>query len=290
MYMSILSFKKVSAAAIAATLGFSAMAKAASVPYSTSFENPPYAAGTNLVTGGYGWTGLTGSGDNNDASATITGGTFNTGAQSVNMSVAGSGTIASPSYSDYYNSSAISPGSPLSLPKGSFQDLNVSFAMNTKLGAYTNNGTMTNALTGVDIFDSTGSVVASLFAGVANGGPVLYTNNSSGQEVDINTINGFSGDSYTSGDGNWGTYKISVDPTAGTFTVTYGSQSYTSTLGAYSGSIEAVSIASIDQGVTGGAYFDDLSITTAAPEPASIAMIGLGGLMLLAKRPKKRLV
>jgi hypothetical protein len=34
--------------------------------------------------------------------------------------------------------------------------------------------------------------------------------------------------------------------------------------------------------------FSDLTVTTAIPEPASIAMIGIGGVMLLARRPKRQ--
>jgi hypothetical protein len=305
MYMSTSSMKKVSAAAVAAVLGFSAMSRAATLPYNTGFEPAPmtdsdgqsYIPGTLIgqgaSAGGSGWQAAPGS--SATANVVIAPAAID-GAQSVTLTTNNSGS-ESTAYSDFINTSLAggSPvndgsnpsvnmaGSPLA---GGPDTFSVSFKMNTALGSSTSNEA------GAEIFNESGNVLASLFA--------VYSPTSGTETIQV--FDGANGGLMNSsiqaaGDGITGTYTLSLDLADNTFTVSDSATGQTSAAfelgstaymnGTYDGLIGGISLATIDNG--GGvssATFDDLSVV---PEPASFAMVGLGGLLLLAKRPKKRL-
>jgi hypothetical protein len=299
------SMKKISAAAFAAVVGLSVVSRAASIPYFTSFETAPAAdaegqtynagtlatigAGTPPSVGQNNWTAEDTENTVNNATAVVQNNAANAqyGSQSVLLTTTGNGSTGSPLYSDYYNATvadhtgsiASTPGT--AYPTVAYQDVNTSFGMDTHISTG-------NTLTGMEIFDSNDDVIASVFTAHAVGGNVLYTENATLPPEQIDTANGFASNSFAPADGTYGTYTISINATGKTYTVADGGNSYTLALPSdFSGSIGGFAFATIDQGNIGSANFDNLSVVTSTPEPASIAMIGLGGLLLLAKRPKR---
>jgi hypothetical protein len=70
--------------------------------------------------------------------------------------------------------------------------------------------------------------------------------------------------------------------------VSYDGQTFSETLPAdFSGKFGGFAISTVDTGAVGSATFDSLNIVSAIPEPASFAMIGIGTLLALARRPKR---
>jgi hypothetical protein len=258
MHMSISSIKKISAAAVAAVLGFSAVSHAATI----------YSDPTTPVSGTYSNIDPPGT-----PGSTFTGGT---------LAMPGDGTPGSADYSDYVptagDGTTLVPTAPPGASGG--QVLTISFSMNTTIAG----SSAADPAVGVEAIDSNGNITASLFSQYGPDGlPDLLVSDGSN-----NTINvpGFA----TDASGSTGTYTLTLDPTNNTYFVQYGGQTFAGELWSANTpdlTIAGVSLAGIDQGIAGSASFGNFSVVTSVPEPASIAMIGLGGLMLLAKRPKR---
>jgi len=299
--MSTSSIKKVSAAAIAAVLGFSGLAHAAPItlPYITNFSTTPDSNGDTytdgalqgqapgVVTGTTGW--VNENGEQNDA-ATVAGSATGNGTVTLS-SVANAGTPAAPIWSDVENSNLAdhpaAPGNGNGLPLSSVPyggQVDVSFSMNVSgTGSLGANGTAAAGFGG-RVLDSSDNLLAALFV---KGDPSVP-----GQvNVDVQTgtdnalITGLTGPA----NGNNATYTIALDFQHQDFQVfVNGFESADIPFG--TGETGVTSIGGIalstDNLGTNSAVYSNFLVT---PEPASFAMIGLGGLMLLAKRPKKRL-
>jgi hypothetical protein len=263
------------------------MSYAATLPYTTGFEangtgdsaGQSYTgspAGTALV-GQNAWAYVGGQGTS--PANVITTGAID-GSQSVKLSTVGTAGGAAPGLATTIFTDVYKADLTAALTAGS--DLNISFDLNTALGT---NGTH-GAQAGVEVLDSTtNNVVASMFvANEGNGTPDLTISNGNNGTKDVP---GYA----TAGDGNTGRYTLSVDPNTGQFAVLYGGQAVTSgTFPGELGKSVLISFATIDQGgAAESATFDNLSISSVVPEPASVGMIGLGTLMLLLKRPNKRI-
>jgi hypothetical protein len=140
---------------------------------------------------------------------------------------------------------------------------------------------------GVNVEDNNGDVVAGLLSTYgADHLPDGIASDGADGAVSI------PGPFATAADGVNGTYTITLDPTNNVYFANYNGETYEGTMwqGGLSGlSLSDLSLAAVDVG-SGNASgtFSDLTVTTAIPEPASIAMIGIGGVMLLARRPKRQ--
>ncbi len=304
--MSMLSIKKISAAAVAAALSVSAISKASPITtqppispyatntpvYSASFEYPsgdsqgnPYTPGFLVNQGGtatHAWAAYPEGEVTTDATVVAPG--LNASGQAVKLQMGNQGaTPSSPVYSDYYKQDL----TPI-LQSG--MSTNVSWTMNTNL-------TTSNDFAGIEVFDAN-QTIASLFVGNVGGDQEVEVYDAgTGNLKPVDTVHGYKdgaaplGFMHGATDGVSGNYQISIDPTNHSFTVSFGGQTYTTVLGAtgtVGDQITGIAFASIDQsGTAASATFDDLSVFQSTPEPASVFMIGIGGLILMAQRPKR---
>jgi hypothetical protein len=260
--MSTSTIKKISAAAVAAVLGFSSFASAQNVVtpiYSdTTFNNANY-------------TNVDGSG------GSIAGGA---------LSLPGTGSTANPTFYDFSpntgtNIGALTPG----------HDIEVTWTVNTNIKNAGSPVTSTTGkpLAGVSVLDGNGNFLinADIQYG-ADGLPDLLINDAATGGV-LTPIPYFAGGA----DGTPTTYTLTLDPYNNTwFVATDGTNIASNALYAgapYAGGLDisGVALEGIDQGISGSAQYSSFSVTSSVPEPASIGMIGLGGLLLLAKRPKR---
>jgi hypothetical protein len=305
MYMSTSSFKKVSAAAIAAVIGLSGMAHAAPItlPYVSHFNNSPtfYSNGDVYTNGalqgqapGTG-TGTTGwvneNGEANDT-ATVAGVATADGTVTLNA-VANAGTPTAPIWSDVYNSNLAdhpaglygpSNGNGVALNATTYgNNLTISYNLNVAAGGSLTNGTAAAGF-GTRILDSSDNLLAALFVApsLVVGEVNVYTQTgNTAAAVPVATLGG-------PPDGTAATYAIHLDLSHGDFQVFVN--------GVGSGDIpidpSEVGVTSIggialstDNLGTNSGTFADFSVV---PEPASFAMAGIGGLMLLAKRRRRQ--
>jgi hypothetical protein len=251
--MSTSLLKKKSVVAVAAVLGISAMAGAATI-YGP--QSSPYTGYTN---------------QDGSNTASLTAGT---------LALAGTGTTGSPVFADFGNTAAVPTGTGFTLSPGT--TYTISFNMDTNIKGANTTGVTNNPQVGVEAVDSNGNIVAGLFSQYGPDNlPDLVVSDGKNNNV---AAPGFA----TAADGVNGASTLTLDPSNNTFFATYGGQTYAGTLyDPINDSIAFVSLAGVDQGVAGSAGFSNFTITTAVPEPASMAMIGLGGVMLLAKRRRR---
>jgi hypothetical protein len=276
-----LSKSHIMAAAVAMGLSISRTSMAAGLPYSTGFETTPDSAGNtyagsptgvNLITQNT-WAYL--SGEGTSPATVITTGAID-GSQSVQLSTlgtAGGATTLHPIYTDVYKTDLTA-----SLPSNA----NLSFNFDLKAALGTNGSA--GAQAGVEIIDAnTDNIIASMFvANEANGTPDLLISDGANGEKNVPLF-------ATAGDGVEGNYTLSVNASTGQFTVLYGGQSVSSAIfaGETPGTPVLISLATVDQGGSPeSAVFDNLSVV---PEPASVGMISVGGLIMLAKRRRARI-
>jgi hypothetical protein len=193
------------------------------------------------------------------------------------LTMTGNGSPSTPAYSDFTNS-----GTSFSFTPGTLDV--ITFTMNTSITG--TNGSSHNPAVGVNVIGNNGAgdILASMFSVYGpDGNPDLLVSNGADGTQNVPGQG-------TAPSGSAGTYTLTLDPGKGVFFASYGGQTYEGSL-AYTGETPVeVSLSGIDQGIAGSAQFSNFSITTAVPEPASMGMIGLGGLLLLAKRPKKQVV
>ncbi len=304
--MSTSSIKKVSAAAIAAVLGLSGLAHAAPIvlPYTSNFSTTPglygngdvytngslYGQAPGVATGTTGW--VSEIGEPTDT-ATVAGATTGNGTVTLTSAVNG-GTTAAPNWSDVYNSNLAdhpaglyggSTGNGLALSSATYGGkVNVSFSMDVlgtgSLGA---NGTAAAGF-GARVLDSSDNLLAALFV---KGDPSVpgEVNVDVQSGTDNALITGLTGPA----NGNTATYTIALDFQHQDFQVfVNGFESADIPFGTGETGVTAIggiSFATDNLG-NNSAVYSNFSVV---PEPASFAMVGLGGLMLLAKRPGKRL-
>ena len=276
MQMTTSSMKKISAAAIVAVLGLSGMSHAAQIPYYTTFPIAPatdvqsqsYTAGT--LEGQNGWKDEAGD-PTNVASVGATGVTLNAAP-------------AAGAYSDVYNSNiADHTGTNLNpATYGGF--VNVTYKLNITAPTGSQSiASVTNpesaAGFGVDVLGSDDSLLASLYT---------VANPAHAGEEDV-VIDGGTPSQVTDpilappGNGTTETYTLAMNFTNNTFQVFAGGVAggtYALPAGLQIGGIAL----GTDNGGTDQAVFSAFQVV---PEPASLAMVGLGGLMLLARRPKR---
>jgi hypothetical protein len=260
--MKTASFKKISAAALAAVLGFSVVSKAAPIT-SYSDNNSP----------------LTGTYTESDSAPNAA--TYSAGVVTLNNA----NTPSSPGYSDFQPStpgSAVTFSSLSAAPETSGGTLvTIQFTMNTSIS------TAPQSAVGLSVEDNNGDIVASLLSTYgADHLPDGIASDGADGGVAI------PGPFATAADGVNAVYTLTLDPTNNVYFANYNGETYEGTMwqGGLSGlSLSDFSLAAVDIGSgNGSATFSDLTITTAVPEPASIAMIGIGGVMLLARRPKRQ--
>jgi hypothetical protein len=266
--------------------------------YKTGYEATPSTAqladtplvgytgsGANLV-GQNGQTDLAGNGSFTVISSTgVPGVTAGQGAQVVKSTALN--TAGTTGYTDVYSTDTVLSSSTVmnspttGSPAGMGGVVNVTFDMSRTGGAGKSTGF------GVEILSKNqDAVLASLFLGnnaTDNTPEVLVAKN--GDNYAPNTAAG-----YGRNDGVWGTYNISLDFNAGTFTVfVAGNVAATGPFAmdaaalAEGNAIGGIALANTNNG-TDVAYFDNLQVV---PEPTGVAMVGLGTLLLLAKRPKR---
>jgi len=302
MYMSTSSIKKVSAAAIAAVLGLSGMALAAPIalPYQTTFSTTPDSNG-DTYTGGA--AALQGQGNTGPTDSTSTGwvnenGEQNDTASVTNSATSGTVTLSSsytplvlgvPTWSDVENANLAdhpaAPGNGNGVPLNSASygsNITASFNLNVLGTGSLNAGGEASAAFGARVLDSSDNLLAALFV---KGNPSVPG------EIDVYTQSGTDNAQITSLTGpannTLGTYAIHLDFQNGDFQVfVNGFESADIPFGTGETGVTqigGISLATDNLGTNTG-VFSDFSVV---PEPASFAMIGLGGLMLLAKRPKR---
>jgi hypothetical protein len=300
--MSTSSIKKVSAAAIAAVVGLSGLAHAAPItlPYFTNFSTSPDSNGDTYTGGGAALqgqapgvvTGTTGwvneNGEQNDVATVTNSATSGTVTLS---SVANAGTPAAPIWSDVYNSNLADHPSPNANPGSNGLPLNsatygsnidVNYSLDVlgtgSLGA---NGTA-KAGFGVRVLDSSDNLLAALFV---KGDPTVagQVNVQVQSGTDQSLITALAGPT----NGTPGTYSIDIDFQHQDFQVLVnGFKSADIPFGTGEtgvASIGGIAFSTDNLGTNTGVF----SAFSVVPEPASFAMVGLGGLMFLAKRPKR---
>jgi hypothetical protein len=309
--MSTSSFQKISAAVVAVVLSGSAMSHAAptGLPYKTSWTTTGYPSDTNSDTyspGALQGTAGAGQGHNNGTDNSSFGwvnesGEFNTtatvqtggGVVLAANQTGSTSTLAVPVYSDVYNSNladhaAVTNGNGSALAASTYNNLvNVQWGMTVTAptvgnGFSSDSGTnsFSKAGFGVEIIGSDDKLIASLFD-VSNpnhaGEKDAVVNQSDPSQATDPTLVGGT-------DGSAATYSINLNFNNDTFTVfVNGTKGGTYNFANAESSIGAVTLATDNFG-NDQATFSSLSVV---PEPASLAMIGLGGLVLLARRPKR---
>jgi len=277
------------AAAVSLSLGAS-FARAGGLPYSTSFETTPDAQGQTYTTGNIqgqnGWVNETGE---PAGEATVTNTTAANGSQSVQI------TSQSNGYADYYNSSladhpaagtnASPAGTPLN-PATYGGIVDITFSLDH---ASPGNGETSNPLNrsgfGLDVLDQNDNIIASLFTktSVSGQNDLVVTNGTSTPDT---TVAGPAGAGLP--DNTWGTYHMELNFNNDTFTVFVNGNAASATYAMNSlagNQIGGIAFATDGSG-TNTAFFDSLSVV---PEPASVGMVSLGGLLMLAKRRRARL-
>jgi hypothetical protein len=306
MYMSTSSIKKVSAAAVAAVLGLAGISHAAPVspivlPYATNFPAAPavdtngesytatslYGQGNTVGATG-GWVGETGEVAN---TVTVNGGggvTMNSAYEAPVL--VGSELVSQ--WSDVYNANLADhpaagsngTGAALDPSVNYHNNITVSYSLNIANGGSLGSDGAPAAGFGTRVLDQNDNLVAALFTEppAAGGAPgeedVYYQTGNTG--APINTL-------LVGHAGSADTYALNIDYTNKDFTVYVdGVADAGSTdipFGAGLSGTELVGgiALSTDNLGTNSAVFSNFSVV---PEPASIAMLGLGGLMLLAKR------
>jgi len=248
------SLWKLSAALALPFLAFTASSQALTTIYdSTGFETPNYTAG-NLV-GQDGW----GNFSDTTASATVTaGGTTPTTPSAVTIN---STTVGANNFGGFYRFLNFTPVSGATL-------VSVKFDVNAPTYANTPNA---NTRVGIELANTGGQVLAAAYTGTAGGIAKVYdasgvTNANSGVTA-----------------GAYGSYEIIMDY----LTTTYSIKVNGSTLlnGVFFGPGTDLSyIAFADYNGNGeNVLFDNLNVT-ATPEPASLSVLGLAGLGLMARR------
>jgi hypothetical protein len=304
--MSTSSIKKVSAAAVAVVLGITGLSHAAPVqlPYFTSFQTTPDSNGDTYAPGQ-----LEGQGHNNvniPSDSTSTGWVDETGEPTnvatvlaagagVQLNAApGVGSLAG-AFSDVYNSNladhpaAGSNGNGIALTPPVTGLVNIDYNMKITaptIGNGLSSASGTNSFSkagfGVEVLNSNDQVLASLFA---------VSNPAHAGEVDAE-VNESQGNQKTDpilvppADGVNATYSIDLHFNTQSFTVFInGTQGGTYQFANASTAVGGIAFATDNLG-TDQAVFTNLSVV---PEPASLAMIGLGGAMLLIRRRPKRL-
>jgi hypothetical protein len=296
--------KKVSAAAVAAVLSLPAIALAGPVllPYYTNFSTTPDSNGDTYSNGA-----LQGQGHNNGADNSSTGWVNENGEQNDSATVAGvasgngtvtltstldGGTTAAPIWSDVYNSNLAdhplglygsSNGNGSNLVYSS-NKLAISYNLDVLgTGSLGSNGTAASAF-GMRVLDASDNLLAALFV---KGDPSVP-----GQEnVYVQTGTGSAQVTGLTGpaNGTTGHYSIALDLQHQDFQVFvngFASADIPFGPGLVSPdtSIGGITFATDNLGGGNQGVFSSLSVV---PEPASFVIIGLGGLLLLAKRPKR---
>ena len=301
--MSMLSIKKLSAAAVAAVaavavLGFSAVTHAAPIvlPYQTFWTSGHDSNGDS-----YGPGLLEGQGHNSGTDNGSTGWVDETGEPTNVASVlagnAGVQLNAAPAggeYSDVYNSNLAdhtsSNGNGVALNQATYGNfINVNYTMSITQPTIGNGYSMSSATNtfskagfGVEVLGANDTLIASLFT-------VPNPNHVGEEDVEVATgTNAAVTDAILAPPANGvsSTYSIALNFTNNTFTVFAGAQrGGTYALAAAENGIQIGGIAlATDNAGTDAAVYSAFSVV---PEPASLAMIGLGGLVLLARRPKR---
>jgi hypothetical protein len=313
MYMSTSSIKKVSAAAIAAVIGLSGMAHAAPVaspaplPYYSNFSSTPSEYSNNEVysngsligqgagsgpTGTKGWVYENGEADpsNSAVSAVVAGAATGNGTVSLHSDGTIGSTNSAPIWTDVENSnladhpSAPGNGDGTILNSANYGgNVTVSFKLDVlgtgSLGA---NGTALSDF-GARVLDSSDNLLAAVF---------LKGNPSIPGEVDVYSQSGTDLAAITplvgAANGTTATYAIHLDFNKMDFQVfANGVQSADIPFGTGETGVTdigGISFATDNLGTNTGVF----SNFTVIPEPASFAMAGIGGLMLLAKRRRRQ--
>jgi len=301
----LLQKKNASVVAVAAILSLPAIMFAAPItlPYQTNFSTTPDSNGNTYTGGGAALqgqapgtgTGTTGwvneNGEQNDT-ATVANSASNgtvTLTSTYNAPVAGV-----PTWSDVYNSNlADHPAAPgngngLALnttPYGN--QLSISYSLNVLSGTGSLNANSSPESAsgfGVRVLDSSDNLLAALFVkGNASGTP---------GEEDIYTQSGTDGAKITPlvgpANGVIGNYTIALDLQHGDFNVfVNGVESADIPFGTGETSITSIGGIAFSTDNLGGGNQGIFGNFSVVPEPASIGMIGLGGLALLFRRPKR---
>jgi hypothetical protein len=312
MYMSTSSIKKVSAAAVAAVLGLAGISHAASspvvLPYFTNFTASPDTNGdtytaTSLYTQGNdgspatgGWVSETGE-TANTVTVNPTGGvTMNSVYEAPVSSVSQWSDILNSNLADHPaagaagNFGATAPLNPIG--NGS-NAVVVSYNLTVPAGGSTAANGAPAAGFGVRVLDQSDNVIASIFTA-----PSADSHATNEQDVNWQTggqspdNGGAATDLATNPEGG-NSYALSINFSARDFTIyVNGVADASSTNIPFDHALpngSAETIGGITLGTdnlgTNSAVFSDFFVV---PEPASIAMLGLGGLMLLAKRRTRK--
>ncbi len=297
--MSASKLKKLSAFAVTAALAITSanVAKGVSTNYyRTGFEaspnttsvypfpdNPAVSYTTGNLQGQNGW-GIDPS--NTAAAANVVSVISSAGVPNANVNVNNGGQVvqmtaqggAGGTYADVYTTQANLTSSQVA----NYNNVvNVGWDMSRAGGASRSSGF------GVEVWSANRDVVlASLFLGNTNDNtPALLT-----EDVN-NAPNVYAG--FGRNDSTWGSYHIQMDFNTKTFSVfvdgnvtnaTFAmSAAAQAALASEGNAIGAVAFSNTNDG-TDVAYFDNLQVV---PEPAGVTMVGLGTLLLLAKRPKR---
>jgi hypothetical protein len=303
--MSTLSMKKISAAAVAAVLSVAGVSHAAQItlPYTTNFTTTPDSNGDTYTATSLDGAGI---GQNNWVDET----NEPTGVAAVN---AGGGVTLSASpqtgalagaFSDVYNSNLAGHAAgngivtPLTPPASNQLVIGYNMLVNTPTGSQTKDSA-TNPFSaagfGMEVLGADDKIIANLFdVAEPSTGPGATPPHSTTPEEDIEVNRGATGDTTLSNtdpigigpaNGIKDSYSISLNFTAQTFQVfvngvTDGVNYHFANTESQVGGITF----STDNGGTDTAVFSNLSVV---PEPASMALIGLGGLLLVGRRPKR---
>jgi hypothetical protein len=283
MYMSTSSLKKVSAAAVAAVLALAGASHAAQItlPYVTNFSSTPDSNGGTYTTGALvGQNGWVNDGGNAAVTATV-------GPPAVTLTTGSTGIN---SEQLFYNSNVADHNGTVLTPATYGNQIVVGYTLGINAGGTVAADGAPISRFGTQIVDGSDNLLAALFTAPPTDPPPA-PQGAPGEE-DIYVQSGNNGAVVNTGLTGYSneTYSIALNFTAHDFVVTANgvpSAAYPFDPSELSAStIGGIGLYTDNAGSGNSAVFSNFSVL---PEPTGFAMIGLGGLLLLAKRPSRRL-